>query len=73
MNPESFANDLYLHVVLNNIAEYQTILESPLPNGTMEYWLQLHEFYQSLSRKEQDLILKLIRQVSVDAIASISA
>ena len=72
MKSEKLVDEIILRTVTDNVTSYSQMLEN-LPRGevTDPYWKELLAFYDKSNETERKLILKLMRQVSQDSIASL--
>lgn len=72
MKSEKFVDEIFLRTVNDNVTSYAEMLEN-LPRDEVKdpYWNELLAFYDKSNDSERKLILKLMRQVSQDSVASL--
>lgn len=74
MTPEQFADQCRLGIVEENVASYRQILDDmDAESITDKYWLSVSKLYRSLDDEGRKTVLAVMRQVSIDATASLLA
>jgi hypothetical protein len=72
MNEKKLAKALKQAIVDDNLTYYKETLDNVDTNEiTDQYWHDLVLFYRALPIENKGLIIKLIRQTSVDAVSSL--
>ncbi|WP_298445732.1 hypothetical protein [uncultured Ferrimonas sp.] len=72
MKPEHLADEILARTVSENITFYKSMLKNiPRNEVTDPYWIELLSFYDKSNPSERELIVKLMKQVSQDSIASL--
>jgi hypothetical protein len=72
MNDEKFALEALKRVVDENINSYREMLSSfPREDARDPYWIKLFSLFDSMSVEDRDLLVQIMRQVSIDTIASL--
>ena len=69
---EKFAKSLYESIVKENLDLYKEDFEDTETDSyTEEYWIKAIEFYNSLTDKHRDILMKIIEQTMVDTISNV--
>jgi hypothetical protein len=71
MNKRDLAIGLHRDVVTANAALYQGIFESDPDKATDPYWKEALSFHAELTRDQRAVLLRIMRQVSVDTISNV--
>lgn len=72
MKPEHLVDEILARTVSENIIFYKSMLENISRNEVTDpYWKKLLAFYDKSNQNERELIIKLMKQVSQDSIASL--
>lgn len=70
MEPESFVSSIIQTVVEENNAAYADLFIST-ETVTDEYWIEARRLYASLSAGDQQVLLRIMRQVAIDAVSTL--
>ncbi|MEP4889686.1 MAG: hypothetical protein ABJV04_06640 [Aliiglaciecola sp.] len=72
MKSEHLVDEILTRTVNENVTFYKSMLEKiPRNEVTDPYWKELLAFYDKSNQGERELIVKLMKQVSQDSIASL--
>lgn len=72
MKPEHLVDEILTRTVSENVTFYESMLNNiPRNEVTDPYWKELLAFYDKSNQEERELIVKLMKQVSQDSIASL--
>ena len=71
MTAEDFVQSIIKEVLNANQSIYKNILqETSLDDVSDLYWKDLLDFYNKISNNQKELLLKVIRQVTVDTLSN---
>lgn len=72
MTSEKFVRQLRKYVVDDEVRFYsETLIKSDRQEVTDRYWSDLTHLYDNLNAAQKSVLLQLVRQVSVDTVASL--
>lgn len=72
MNDRKLAKELLIRCVDDNIDSYRQLLEKlPREEAKDPYWIKLLDFYDRSNNEDKEFILGIMRQVSIDSVASV--
>ncbi len=72
MKPEDFVKKIRQSVLDENVAIYRDLFDSTeVDKASDEYWKKALRFYGSLDKSGQEILFKIMRQVSVDTISNL--
>ena len=74
MSAKNFVDKVRKSIIENNMAIYRDLLNnSDIKETTDKYWQDVLLFYKKLNKSEQELLLKIMKQVSVDTVSNMFA
>ena len=74
MKPEIFVKNVRNSIIDSNVEFYKETFETCLDNqATDPYWKDALELFKKLESSDQEVLFKIIRQVSVDTTSSLFA
>ena len=68
MNAETFVEAIRKTVIEGGVTSYQAIFRDPRPTSD-EFWIAARSLFESLSTANQETLLRIMRQVSVDTVS----
>ena len=71
MNTENFVRQIRQSVIEENTQSYRQIFEDTEATVTSEYWIRANTLFHSLNHEQQDVLIEIMRQVSIDTISTI--
>lgn len=72
VEPEHLVDEILTRTVSENVTFYKSMLDNiPRNEVTDPYWKELLAFYDKSNQGEREIIVKLMKQVSQDSIASL--
>lgn len=72
MNTEEFVNKIKHSVIESNQETYRFLLSNTTEeNASDEYWKKLLKIFHSLSPNDQEFLLMVMKQVSVDTLSNL--
>ena len=73
MTEREMARTLYAEIVEGNLAEYRRILAEAVTTPPRDsYWRKVVELYKSLPDERKEDFVAIFRQVTVDAVSSVT-
>ncbi len=72
MRPEDFVKKIIQSVINKNNETYRSLFdETKLNEVNEEYWINALHFYNSLSHENKEVLLSIIKQITVDTVSNI--
>lgn len=70
MKPEDFVDDVISSVIEDGLNGYVELLEQDsLSDKADPYWKSAHGLFKNLSGDEQDILVNIMKQVSIDTVS----
>lgn len=72
MNDRDLVQEFLSRCVDDNVDSYKQLLEKlPRDEAKDPYWIKLLDFYDRSNNEDRQFIIELMRQVSIDSVASV--
>ncbi len=72
MKPEKFVSNIRQSILADNLIIYRELFnETEIDQATDKYWKEALQLYKKLDKDDQEILFKIMRQVTADTISNL--